>query len=94
VPGAVNTHSSRLAPPYFRLDDLALRAHLRARLRAHDERGQGRRLPVPSRRRRRRLRPELTYRLTGQPLYYVGDVVFRSGRVLGSVFVSATDDIG
>jgi hypothetical protein len=37
---------------------------------------------------------ELTYRLNGQPLYYVGDVVFRSGRVLGSVFVSATDDIG
>ncbi len=37
---------------------------------------------------------ELTYRLTGRPLYYVGDVVFRSGRLLGSVFVSATDDIG
>jgi hypothetical protein len=37
---------------------------------------------------------EITYRLTGQPLYYVGDVVFRSGRLLGSVFVSATDDIG
>jgi hypothetical protein len=37
---------------------------------------------------------ELTYRLTGQPLYYVGDIVFRSGRMLGSVFVSATDDIG
>jgi hypothetical protein len=37
---------------------------------------------------------ELTYRLKGQPLYYVGDVVFRSGRLLGSVFVSATDDIG
>jgi hypothetical protein len=29
---------------------------------------------------------ELTYPLTGQPLYYVGDVVFRSGRLLGSVF--------
>jgi hypothetical protein len=37
---------------------------------------------------------ELTYRDKGQPLYYVGDVVFRSGRLLGSVFVSATDDIG
>jgi hypothetical protein len=37
---------------------------------------------------------ELAYRLTGKPLYYVGDVVFRSGRLLGSVFVSATDDIG
>jgi hypothetical protein len=37
---------------------------------------------------------ELTYRLAGQPLYYVGDVVFRSGRLLGAVFVSATDDVG
>jgi hypothetical protein len=37
---------------------------------------------------------ELTYRLNGRPLYYVGDIVFRSGRLLGSVFVSATDDIG
>jgi hypothetical protein len=37
---------------------------------------------------------ELTYRLRGQPLYYVGDVVFRSGRLLGSVFVTATDGIG
>jgi hypothetical protein len=37
---------------------------------------------------------ELTYRDTGQPLYYVGDVVFRSGRLLGSVFVTATDNIG
>jgi hypothetical protein len=37
---------------------------------------------------------ELTYRLAGKPLYYVGDIVFRSGRLLGSVFVSATDNIG
>jgi hypothetical protein len=37
---------------------------------------------------------ELTYRLKGQPLYYVGDVVFRSGRMLGSVFVTATDENG
>jgi hypothetical protein len=37
---------------------------------------------------------ELTDRRAGQPLYYVGDIVFRTGRLLGSVFVSATDDIG
>jgi hypothetical protein len=37
---------------------------------------------------------ELTARRAGQPLYYVGDVVFRIGRLLGSVFVSATDSIG
>src|ERR1700744_220553 len=37
---------------------------------------------------------ELTYRLKGHPLYYVGDVVFRSGQLLGSVFVPATDGIG
>jgi hypothetical protein len=37
---------------------------------------------------------ELTYWHTGQPLCYVGDVVFRSGRLLGAVFVSATDSIG
>jgi hypothetical protein len=37
---------------------------------------------------------ELTYRKAGLPLYYVGDVVFRSGRLLGAVFVGATDDIG
>jgi hypothetical protein len=37
---------------------------------------------------------ELTYRYRGQPLYYVGDVVFRSGRLLGAVFVSATDVTG
>jgi hypothetical protein len=36
---------------------------------------------------------ELTYRRDGAPLYYVGDVVFRSGRLLGAVFVSATDSI-
>lgn len=37
---------------------------------------------------------ELTYRYAGQSLYYVGDIVFRSGRLLGAVFVSATDSIG
>lgn len=37
---------------------------------------------------------ELTYQLAGKPLYYVGDIVFRSGRLLGSVFVTATDKIG
>jgi hypothetical protein len=37
---------------------------------------------------------ELTYRHKAQPLYYVGDVVFRTGRLLGAVFVSATDRVG
>ncbi len=37
---------------------------------------------------------ELTYRHATQPLYYVGDVVFRSGDLLGAVFVTATDGIG
>jgi hypothetical protein len=37
---------------------------------------------------------ELTYRRAGQPLYYVGDIVFRSGPLLGAVFVSATDSSG
>src|SRR5262249_39252303 len=37
---------------------------------------------------------ELTYREARQPLYYVGDVVFRSGNLLGAVFVSATDERG
>ena len=37
---------------------------------------------------------ELTYRDSGRPLYYVGDVVFRSGGLLGAVFVSATDTRG
>ena len=37
---------------------------------------------------------ELTYSLAGKPLYYVGDVVFRSGDLLGAVFVTATDDAG
>jgi hypothetical protein len=37
---------------------------------------------------------ELTYRHKAQPLYYVGDVVFRTGRLLGAVFVSATDGVG
>ena len=36
---------------------------------------------------------ELTYRTAGPPFAYVGDVVFRLGRLLGAVFVSATDDI-
>ena len=37
---------------------------------------------------------ELTYRDAVSPLYHVGDVVFRSGNLLGAVFVSATDDRG
>jgi hypothetical protein len=37
---------------------------------------------------------ELTYRQAGKPLYYVGDIVFRSGRLLGAVFMSATDASG
>jgi hypothetical protein len=37
---------------------------------------------------------ELTYRESGLPLYFVGDVVFRSGSLLGAVFVSATDERG
>ncbi len=37
---------------------------------------------------------ELTYTLAGRPLLYVGDVVFRSGDLLGAVFVTATDDAG
>jgi hypothetical protein len=37
---------------------------------------------------------EIVYRHAGQPLYYVGDVVFRSGALLGAVFVTATDRIG
>jgi len=36
---------------------------------------------------------ELTYRHVGQTLY-VGDIVFRSGDLLGAVFVTATDRIG
>jgi hypothetical protein len=34
---------------------------------------------------------ELTYRLAGRPIPYVGDVVFRRGDLLGAVFVTATD---
>ena len=37
---------------------------------------------------------ELTYRRSGKPLLYVGDVVFRSGDLLGAVFVTVTDDAG
>jgi hypothetical protein len=37
---------------------------------------------------------ELTYRTTGPPFAYVGDVVFRLGRLVGAVFVTATDDVG
>jgi hypothetical protein len=35
---------------------------------------------------------ELTYRTAGPPFAYVGDVVFRLGRLVGAVFVTATDD--
>ena len=37
---------------------------------------------------------ELTYRRAGKSLFYIGDVVFRSGDLLGAVFVTATDDAG
>jgi hypothetical protein len=37
---------------------------------------------------------ELTYRRAGKPLLYVGDVVFRTGNVLGAVFVTVSDDAG
>jgi hypothetical protein len=37
---------------------------------------------------------ELTYFEAGKPLAYVGDVVFRTGDLLGAVFVTATDDRG
>jgi hypothetical protein len=37
---------------------------------------------------------ELSYRRVGQALYYVGDIVFRSGELLGAAFVSATDRTG
>lgn len=37
---------------------------------------------------------EVTYRQAGEPLYRVGDVVFRTGRLLGSVFVTATEEAG
>ena len=37
---------------------------------------------------------ELTYLKAGKPLAYVGDVVFRTGDLLGAVFVTATDDAG
>jgi hypothetical protein len=33
----------------------------------------------------------LTYRRAGRPLAYIGDVVFRSGDLLGAVFVTASD---
>ena len=37
---------------------------------------------------------ELTYRRAGRPLVYVGDVVFRTGDLLGAVFVTTTDNTG
>lgn len=37
---------------------------------------------------------DLVYRFGTQPLYYEGDIVFRSGSLLGAVFVSATDAHG
>ncbi len=37
---------------------------------------------------------ELTYRRGGKPVFYVGDVVFRTGALLGAVFVTAADEAG
>ena len=37
---------------------------------------------------------ELTYRRAGKPILYVGDVVFRTGDLLGAVFVTAGDRTG
>lgn len=37
---------------------------------------------------------ELTYTRRGRPVAYVGDVVFRTGSLLGAVFVTATDRAG
>ena len=37
---------------------------------------------------------ELTYRRAGKPILYVGDVVFRTGDLLGAVFVTAGDEKG
>ena len=37
---------------------------------------------------------ELTYRRAGRPILYVGDVVFRTGDLLGAVFVTAGDRKG
>ena len=37
---------------------------------------------------------ELTYRLNGRTVSYVGDVVFRTGSYLGAVFVTAIDKTG
>jgi hypothetical protein len=37
---------------------------------------------------------ELTYTRAGKPLGYAGDVVFRTGSLLGAVFVTATDRAG
>ena len=37
---------------------------------------------------------ELTYRRGAKPILYVGDVVFRTGDLLGAVFVTAGDRTG
>lgn len=37
---------------------------------------------------------ELVYTVRGKPRLYVGDVVFRSGALLGAVFVTAADEAG
>jgi hypothetical protein len=37
---------------------------------------------------------ELTYRQAGKPILYVGDVVFRTGDLLGAVFVTASGKTG
>jgi hypothetical protein len=37
---------------------------------------------------------ELTYRRGGVPVFYIGDVVFRTGGLLGAVFVTTMDDAG
>jgi hypothetical protein len=37
---------------------------------------------------------ELTYQRAGKPLGYVGDIVFRTGDLLGAVFVTASSEAG
>ena len=37
---------------------------------------------------------ELTYWRAGRPVFYTGDVVFRTGDLLGAVFVTSTGQLG